>query len=317
MHQVCANSSGFDGHLGYDGENVVRTNANGAGDAWTFVHGPGIDDPIMGYYRGVSGINKLVYFITDGSGRFIAAGDPTGSDASDDDEYVNTGGWLHGAAGDGYTFDVTRPGSSVDSLGFFRNRIYDQRTGRWTQEDPIGVSGGLNLYAFAGNNPVVLHDPFGLCPDSLKPNTDECRKWNDAKIQSAKAFVTAERNAGNPHALPFTNHTTQGLNEEDVVARCGQLGVDTRYACALDGYVILNADLPVELLAAIIVHEEQHPLGERLFGRNSRAAGEECAQKRASLFTLKLSDYKAAYVIKNHPYMTGGGWNPNATRCGF
>lgn len=35
----------------------------------------------------------------------------------------------------------------------------------FTQEDPIGLAGGLNLYGFAGGDPVNFSDPFGLCPD--------------------------------------------------------------------------------------------------------------------------------------------------------
>jgi hypothetical protein len=45
-----------------------------------------------------------------------------------------------------------------------RNRWYDPGTGRFTQEDPIGFAGGINLYAYAGNDPVTYSDPFGLCP---------------------------------------------------------------------------------------------------------------------------------------------------------
>ena len=36
--------------------------------------------------------------------------------------------------------------------------------GIFTQEDPIGLAGGLNLYGFAGGDPVNFVDPFGLRP---------------------------------------------------------------------------------------------------------------------------------------------------------
>src|SRR5690606_6930589 len=39
-------------------------------------------------------------------------------------------------------------------LVYLRNRYYDPYTGRFTQEDPIGFAGGINLYAYAGNNPA-------------------------------------------------------------------------------------------------------------------------------------------------------------------
>jgi RHS repeat-associated protein len=47
---------------------------------------------------------------------------------------------------------------------FRRNRYYDPQSGRFTQEDPIGIAGGLNLYGYAGGDPVNFSDPFGLCP---------------------------------------------------------------------------------------------------------------------------------------------------------
>jgi RHS repeat-associated protein len=45
-----------------------------------------------------------------------------------------------------------------------RNRYVDPVTGRFTQEDPIGLAGGLNLYGFASGDPVNFADPFGLDP---------------------------------------------------------------------------------------------------------------------------------------------------------
>jgi RHS repeat-associated protein len=59
-------------------------------------------------------------------------------------------------------------------LVFRRNRYYDQATGRFTQEDPIGLAGGLNLYGYAGGDPVNFSDPFGLCPD---PENRWCKSF--------------------------------------------------------------------------------------------------------------------------------------------
>ncbi|MFQ5705752.1 MAG: RHS repeat-associated core domain-containing protein, partial [Gemmatimonadales bacterium] len=50
-------------------------------------------------------------------------------------------------------------------LMYMRNRYYDPATGRFTQEDPIGLAGGLNLYGFANGDPINFSDPFGLCAD--------------------------------------------------------------------------------------------------------------------------------------------------------
>ncbi len=57
----------------------------------------------------------------------------------------------------------------VISLYYMRNRWYDYETGRFMSEDPIGLSGGINLYAFAGNDPVNGWDPYGLCPPCNLP----------------------------------------------------------------------------------------------------------------------------------------------------
>ena len=64
--------------------------------------------------------------------------------------------------GNRYTFQ----GREIDwttGLTYFRARWYSPETGRWLSKDPIGISGGLNLYQFCGNNPVNFTDPMGLC----------------------------------------------------------------------------------------------------------------------------------------------------------
>jgi RHS repeat-associated protein len=50
----------------------------------------------------------------------------------------------------------------ASGLLYRRNRYYDPSTGRFTQEDPIGLAGGINLYGFANGDPVTYSDPYGL-----------------------------------------------------------------------------------------------------------------------------------------------------------
>jgi RHS repeat-associated protein len=46
-------------------------------------------------------------------------------------------------------------------LDFMRARDYSPTIGRFVSRDPIGLSGGANLYAFANNSPVAYQDPTG------------------------------------------------------------------------------------------------------------------------------------------------------------
>ena len=54
-----------------------------------------------------------------------------------------------------------REWSAATGLVNFRMRWYDAETGRWLSKDPIGLSGGLNLYAFCGDDAVDFIDPLG------------------------------------------------------------------------------------------------------------------------------------------------------------
>jgi RHS repeat-associated protein len=57
-----------------------------------------------------------------------------------------TGSYFHGATG----------------LNLTLYRAYDPNLGRWLSRDPIEENGGLNLYRYAGDNPINLVDPLGL-----------------------------------------------------------------------------------------------------------------------------------------------------------
>jgi RHS repeat-associated protein len=50
-------------------------------------------------------------------------------------------------------------------LYYVQARYYNPNLGRFLQTDPSGVQGGLNLYAYAGNDPVNSEDHSGQSPD--------------------------------------------------------------------------------------------------------------------------------------------------------
>lgn len=51
---------------------------------------------------------------------------------------------------------------AASGLVLTRYRAYDPGTGRWLSPDPIGESGGMNLYGYVGGDPVNAVDPLGL-----------------------------------------------------------------------------------------------------------------------------------------------------------
>ena len=65
-----------------------------------------------------------------------------------------------------------REWSAATGLINFRLRWYDSETGRWLSKDPIGLSGGLNLYAFCGSEVVNNVDPYGQVSNVPIPGTD-------------------------------------------------------------------------------------------------------------------------------------------------
>jgi RHS repeat-associated protein len=76
---------------------------------------------------------------------------------------------------------------SIDGFQYLRNRWYDPTIGRFTQEDPIGFAGGINLYAYVGSNPLSFSDPFGLKCDKILDTTAPCELFVAAMGEAAAA----------------------------------------------------------------------------------------------------------------------------------
>ncbi len=58
---------------------------------------------------------------------------------------------------------------------YYRARYYDPGRSRFLSEDPIGISGGINLYPYVANNPMRYADPSGL----IEWPFDAPTPWND------------------------------------------------------------------------------------------------------------------------------------------
>jgi YD repeat-containing protein len=156
--------------LKFSGSSVVRERN---GD-WWYVIGPGLDDPVLVIKRdrsaGDTTVRNVYPVVSDGRGQLVAIaqtdGDLEGTDL-DNPEY-QAGFWnSSGLTAHAQSFDPRRQSSPTPfaPISTFRNRQYDPSTGRWLQEDPIGLSGGANLYQYNGNDPNSFSDPFGLCKD--------------------------------------------------------------------------------------------------------------------------------------------------------
>ncbi|HEX3047014.1 MAG TPA: peptidoglycan DD-metalloendopeptidase family protein [Bacillota bacterium] len=69
-------------------------------------------------------------------------------------------------------FAFTGKGFDAETgLYYFNARWYDQETGRFISEDPVGDPNNPNLYSYCRNNPLTLVDPMGLKSDDIQRPT--------------------------------------------------------------------------------------------------------------------------------------------------
>lgn len=64
---------------------------------------------------------------------------------------------------DGNPVQYTARENDATGLLYYRARYYDPQLKRFISEDPIGLNGGINVYAYVEGNPIVGKDPYGLC----------------------------------------------------------------------------------------------------------------------------------------------------------
>lgn len=117
-------------------------------------------------------------FLTDPLGSTLALVDSTGT-LQTQYTFEPFGNTTVGGSATTNSFAYT--GRELDATGlyFYRARFYNPSLQRFISEDPMGFAGGVNGYAYAGNNPIDFVDPLGLdkkTPNACSPPTSKFPK---------------------------------------------------------------------------------------------------------------------------------------------
>lgn len=143
-------------NLLYDGTKLVAEYDSSGNVLRRYVHGSGVDNPLV-WYEGATSTNKN-WFYADQTGSIVATADVTGA---------KTATYTYGPFGEPNTTAGTRfryTGQQlIGSLGlyYYKGRFYSAGLGRFFQTDSAGYKDDRNLYAYVANNPVNRSDPTG------------------------------------------------------------------------------------------------------------------------------------------------------------
>jgi len=170
----------------YSGDNLVQELDQYGNQLRTYTYWPGVDNPLSVRVT-LPGIDTTYYYATEAPGNVTGLLDNLGSVAAQyryapfgEVESKSEPVWAASTQPLRY---MAREADPVTGLYYVRNRWYDATLARFLSEDPIGIDGGMNTYAYAGNDPVNQRDPSGLSPGW------ECNHHDDGTLMGVYKCV--------------------------------------------------------------------------------------------------------------------------------
>jgi RHS repeat-associated protein len=146
----------------YDDANLLEEADSSGTVLARYTQGPGVDQPLAELRAGTTS-----YYQADGLGSISSLSNSTGGLAN---TYTYDSFGRPTASSGTLTNPYRYSGRELDaetSLYFYRDRYYDQYSGRFVSEDPARFEGGIALYEYVANDPTVFVDPSGDCPLDL------------------------------------------------------------------------------------------------------------------------------------------------------
>ncbi len=181
----------------YDGVNAVRETSATTANLLT---GLGIDEV---FTRTDSSGTR--HFLTDALGSTLALADGAGA-VQTQYTYEPFGQATVNGPSSANPFQYTSRENDGTGLYYYRARYYHPGLQRFISEDPTEFSGGVNMYAYVGNDPLKMLDPSGL--SSLVFN----RSSGTLTVIDGNGNVVGVYLAGNFTTNPRGNPNTIGSN---------------------------------------------------------------------------------------------------------